>query len=105
MNTAQSEAASRRHDAAQAALEGLLEIDKLELSIFQRYALAFAIGEVRRIMEEENRIDPFIGAIEHMVNGLQHVREMGQDWSPDQRQAFINGLELTGRKAIGEVRK
>ena len=45
------QAAQRHRAAAQTALDGLSEIEGLELTNYQRHALAFAIGEVRKIAE------------------------------------------------------
>lgn len=39
-------------------------------------------------------------ALEHCANGIAHARELGRDWSPEQRQAYLNGLELVARKAL-----
>jgi hypothetical protein len=47
----QRQAAKDRKAAAQTALDGLVEIEGLQLTNFQRHALTFALGEVRKIAE------------------------------------------------------
>ncbi len=73
--------------------------DWADLNTEETHELAVAFAEVRLSakLEAEREI---VAALEHVANGIAHARECGKFWSDDQRQAWLNGLELAARKAL-----